>query len=475
MNNLSISNVINISVAQPGAGLGEYNTSNLALFTQEQPGGGFGSSGYKIYLEPSEVADDFGTDSVTYQQALAVFSQQPNILANNGYLVIIPLLVEIQTLNFSGIAASGDFKINFDGDVTAQIDWDDTAAEIQAKVRTLTGLEKAIVTGSIASQSVVITMYGYYGEAAIVTITDNDLMTSAPAAVNITPVETRDGEKLSEAITRSEELVEYFGIMANDIIPGADMLLAAAVIQTLIKIGFFVQRDPTSIDPGGDLDDLRANNYTRSRGLYYGSDNDTDALLMQAAYAGRGLSTNFDGSLTTQTMHLKDLTGVEADPTIDQTELQKAIDAGADTYVSIQGVAKVFCSGENEFFDDVYNLLWFIGALQIAGFNFLAQTSTKIPQTEDGMTALKTAYRAVCEQAVTNQYSAPGSWTSPTTFGNQGDFLQNISQRGYYIYSVPVSQQSPADRAARQAPLVQIALKSAGAIHSSTVIVTVNP
>lgn len=322
MNNLSISNVINISVAQPGAGLGEYNTSNLALFTHEQPGGGFGSSGYKIYLEPSEVGEDFGTDSVTYQQALAVFSQQPNILANNGYLVVIPLLVEIQTLGFSGVAASGDFKINFDGDVTAQIDWDDTADEIQTKVRTLTGLEKAIVTGSIASQSVVITMYGYYGEASLVTITDNDLMTVAPAAITVTPVQTRDGEKLDEAITRTEELVEYFGIMASAIIDGADMLLAAAVIQTEIKIGFFVQRASASIDPGGDLDDLRSNNYTRSRGLYYGSDNDTDALLMQAAYAGRGLSTNFDGSLTTQTMHLKDLTGVDADPTIDQTALQ---------------------------------------------------------------------------------------------------------------------------------------------------------
>ncbi len=90
------------------------------------------------------------------------------------------------------------------------------------------------------------------------------------------------------------------------------------------------------------------------------------------------------------------------------------------------------------------------------------------------MDGLKGAYRAVCEQAVTNQYSAPGKWNSSTTFGNQGDFLQNIAQRGYYIYSVPIALQSQADREDRVAPLVQIALKEAGAIQESTVIVNIN-
>jgi hypothetical protein len=171
---------------------------------------------------------------------------------------------------------------------------------------------------------------------------------------------------------------------------------------------------------------------------------------------------------------LKDLIGVQPDPSMTQTLLNKCIAAGADTYVSLQGVPKVFCSGENSFFDQVYNLQWFVGALQVAGFNFLAQSATKVPQTENGMDGLKAAYRNVCEQAVTNQYSAPGEWNSSTTFGNQSDFLENIQQRGYYIYSQPVAQQSQTAREARQAPLVQIALKEAGAIHSSNVIVFVN-
>ena len=133
-----------------------------------------------------------------------------------------------------------------------------------------------------------------------------------------------------------------------------------------------------------------------------------------------------------------------------------------------------FTSGANMFFDQVYNLQAFVGALQVAGFNYLAQSATKIPQTEAGMSGLKAAYTAVCNQYVDNAFLAPGSWTSSTTFVSQSVFLSNIANLGFYVYSAPVSQQAAAARAARQAPLVQIAVKEAGAIQSSDVIVYVN-
>lgn len=374
MAQLQLTNVVTISVSQAQQGANAYNTSNLALITDETPSPAY-TDGYKIYLEPTEVGDDFGTGSTTYAMALAVFSQSPNILANNGYLVVIPL------------------------------------------------------------------------EAS---------------------------ETMAAAITRTASLVQYFGVMSTAIETEVNMDAAAAVVQALNKVAFFVQRDPASIDPGGSLDDLRTGGLYKARGLFYGADNDADALGFQAAYAGRALSTNFTGSNTTQTMHLKDLAGVEPDPSMTQTLLNKAVAAGADTYVSLQGVPKVFCSGENQFFDQVYNLGWFVGALQVAGFNYLAQSSTKIPQTEAGMDGLKGAYREVCEAAIANQYGAPGRWTSPTTFGVQSDLYENIEQRGYYIYSAPIASQLQVNREARQAPLVQIALKEAGAIQSSTVIVYVN-
>ena len=60
------------------------------------------------------------------------------------------------------------------------------------------------------------------------------------------------------------------------------------------------------------------------------------------------------------------------------------------------------------------------------------------------------------------------------TFGNPEDLARNIKDAGYFIYSQPIAMQNPTERTARKAPVVQIAAKESGAIHSSNVIVQVN-
>ncbi len=481
---LSLVNVISISVSEAQAGAGEYNTSNLAIFTRDSYNSGpFGDLGYKIYTGPQEVATDFGTGSLTYAQAVAIFSQKPNILAGGGSLIIIPFVdtapvVAQQLISFSDVPAAGHYKLKYGANTSGAIAFDDNAAAVQVALRLLAGLGSVTVTGDTDIGFTVV-FTGVSGAATLLVVMDDSLQTAEPENVTVTVATTVVGtttstETLDQAINRTEDLVQYFGIIAAEITGQSDMLDAAATVQALNKIAFFVSNDQASIAEGGQLDLLRSGNFSQSRGIYYGNSSSSDTIKMMAAYAGRALSTNFDGSNTTQTMHLKDLATVQPDPTMTQTLLDLAQEAGADCYLSLQGVPKVFCSGANSFFDQVYNLQWFVGALQIAGFNFLAQSSTKVPQTEQGMDGLKSAYRNVCNRAVTNQYSAPGTWNSSTTFGNQGDFLANIDQVGYYIFSQPVSQQSQTTREDREAPLVQIALKEAGAIHSSSVIVYVN-
>lgn len=202
------------------------------------------------------------------------------------------------------------------------------------------------------------------------------------------------------------------------------------------------------------------------------------ARLFSAAYAGRALSVNFEGASTTATMHLKTLTGINPDTGITQTYLTAANTAGVDTYPSVGGgaqyIGKVFSSGGNDYFDNVYNLDWLVFSIQVAGFNALATTSTKLPQTEPGMAVLKGAYINVLQQAKNNGFIAPGTWNSPELFGNPSDLKRNVLNQGYYIYSQPVNQQSQASREARQAPLVRIAVKFAGAIQSSEVLVSIN-
>ena len=90
------------------------------------------------------------------------------------------------------------------------------------------------------------------------------------------------------------------------------------------------------------------------------------------------------------------------------------------------------------------------------------------------MTGLKSVYQGVCETSVRNGVVAPGTWNTAVPFGDPETFKKNIEEKGYYIYSIPVSQQAQVEREARKAPLVQIAVKTAGAIHSTNVMIYVN-
>lgn len=281
-------------------------------------------------------------------------------------------------------------------------------------------------------------------------------------------------ETLATAISRADSLVQFFGILSTKDYDSEEVAAAAAVVQTLNKILFVVSNSASDIAATGSFADIAEAGYDKTRCLAYLSATTEPAKIMAAAYAGRALSTEFDGSNTTSTMHLKDLVGVTADPSMTQTQLNLCQDCGADAYVNIAGVAKTFTSGANGFFDQVYNRCWFLGALEVAGFNALARVSTKVPQTEPGMTILKGAYRLVCDRAVRNGYCAPGAWNSADRFGDVEAMLRNIEEVGYYIYSLPVNQQAQTEREERKAPLIQIALKEAGAIHSSNVLVYIN-
>lgn len=385
-NNLSLSNVINVTLVPSIAGLSEFNTANLLLYSTETTDK-FGTDKFRIYYSASSVAEDFGSDSLTYKMALGVFSQAPNILSNSGALI-----VAIKEGDESQVEAFNRLK------------------------------SQVLFCGWITTDTIA-----------------NDL-----AAIDV-----------SESSSASVESAS----------------LATAVNAENNKIQFVVSNVESDIE--GVFTDIKNATLTKTRCLFYGGTAE-QAKIMMASYASKAMSTIFEASLTTQTMHLKPLAGVLPDPVMTETILSKCKAAGVDTYISIEGVACVFSTGANGFFDEVFNELWFVNAIQTAGFNYLRQTNTKIPQTENGMTGLKNAYAQVCVRGVNNGFIAAGSWTSSDTFGNPDLFKRNIETSGFYVYSMPVAQQTKADREARKAPLVQIAVKTAGAIHSTNVMIYVN-
>ena len=278
-------------------------------------------------------------------------------------------------------------------------------------------------------------------------------------------------ETLSEALTRISALI-YFGGWATDrVIDSGEVTAAAEKTESMDCIYFLEANDASVMEDDGLFDTLSAMNLDHTKLLYHGGSSDLSFL---SAYASRAMSVNFSAQNSTITTNLKTLKGIKADSTVDQTLYNTMKSMGVDGYVDYGGVAKIVsnANGNDNYFDDVYNRLWFKQAMKVAIFNALANINTKIPQTEEGMDYLKKSARQVCQQAVYNRFLAPGQWNGEFPFGNPQDFDRNISDFGYYVYSLPITQQSQTERLARKAPVIQIAGKQAGAVHSASIIVT---
>ncbi len=292
-------------------------------------------------------------------------------------------------------------------------------------------------------------------------------------------------ELTQTAIARVRNSVPFQGVLIDeemDDVP-TDFANLATYCQTQKLIFGYCSSAIADLNPGSILDLIRSGGKTYTRCMYYGGAllngaSTQETQIFAAAYLSRGMSVNFSGSNTVLSMQLQTLTGITPDQTIGQAQYALAQTAGVDLYVSISGVPCTMTSGANLFFDQVYCRTWIAFQLSVNGFNYLknaSQVPGKIPQTETGMTGLRDAYIQAFIQGVTNGYLAPGTWTLPFSFGDPASFAQNITAHGYYIVTQKVSAQSTSDRVARKAPLAQAAIQEAGAIHSSSVIVYVNP
>ena len=448
---LDISNFIEVSVLLTPVGLSNYNVNNVALFTRDTPiPSPYGD--YGVYTSAAAVGTDFGTTSETYLQAVALFSQQPNILAGGGSLIIFPFAANVAgTIHTAVIDAVGSgYHVN---DIL-------TVAGGTGGTFKVTAIGGA---GEVLAIQQVAVGAGY-------SATTNHATTVAPSggtACTISITAILNTETLAQAIARTAGLTFYVGILSTDYGVNTTWKACADIVQAYQdKMIFFPSN--ASADIAGAFTDIKTAADGQARCLFYGG-TALQARLFAAAYAGRGMCVNFAGSKTANTMNLKTLITITSDSTLTQTIIAACITAGVDVYGDFGGVAKVMSNGANRFFDQVFNQIWFVSQLKVNGFNVLAQTTSKIPQTEPGMNVLKGAYRQVCDMAVNNGYLAPGAWTSPDTFGNQEDFVSNVLLKGYYIYSQPVNLQNAADRAARKAPLVQLAVKEAGSIHNTII------
>ena len=480
-----LSYTINVSLSAVPAGLAAFNTNSIAIFSNEAAGF---SENYRAYLTPSAVASDFGSDSLTYKMAQGLFTPVPNFRTGNGVLYVFPYAgTDATSASFTTADISANvtaFKSVSDGSL--QITIDGTTSIVSGfdfrSINTIADIVKVLqkknMDVDIEADGNLIRFTsrrsGSDSGVAITTISEfSGIDLSAAGYLDASTGTTvagvnAGGITLADAVSAAIEQVYFGGVLTTQITDDTTRLANANAIQALDCIYYDSLQSLTDMAVLGAA--IKSAGLGKTRTLAYSVDNGKEAI---ARYATIAKSVNYNGSNTANTLNLKTLTGITGDTGLSDTYVLSAETNGVDIYGNTGGLSVVYSNDNNGYTDDIENSLWLKKSMEVAGFNYLRQTNTKIPQTESGMTGLKNAYAQVCEQGIRNGVIGAGAWNSAIPFGDPEDFARNIEEKGYYIYSIPVAQQNQTDREARKAPVVQIAIKFSGAIHHSEVIITV--
>jgi hypothetical protein len=133
--------------------------------------------------------------------------------------------------------------------------------------------------------------------------------------------------------------------------------------------------------------------------------------------------------------------------------------ANAYTFLE-QGVV-----ASGSFFDEVLNLDMLASDYQYSIVSLLTSRPA-ITNTDAGQTQLLNAINGANARAAARGFLAPGIWSGATILNlSSGQALVN----GYLAQSPARSTQSTADRQARKALPIYVALIEAGAVHSLTI------
>lgn len=452
-----------------------------------------GAERLRSYTSLEAVGKDLGTNSKVYQAAMRYYGQKPkplNLMV--GRMVSSPegatlvggqIPVADQDFSyFSGIT-DGAMTIPVDGNDVVLTALDFSAAGTLYGVASIISTRLGTATATWDGSRMIIrsktsgtsSSIGYARPGAVGT--DVATLLALTSAQALPPQAAIAAESLTQAVmTCRSRSGAWFGLaLALEVTPAAtDVMDLARYVEAASPVTIF----------GVNSVDSRAK---QSKAVY---SDDIGAKFAAAGFEqcfatysqdpfahvsvmGRAFSVNFSANRSTITLMYKQLPGVVAE-TLSETEAQNLESKRYNVFAEYDGDIKILQTGVmsgTRYFDEAHGLAWFEDAAQNAAFNALYARSTKLPQTEEGVTVLINALAGVCREAVNNGLAAPGVWQSDSV-GQlvEGDYLTE----GFYIYAESIDEQDPAERAARKAPPIIICLKLAGAIHSADLMIRVN-
>ncbi len=281
-------------------------------------------------------------------------------------------------------------------------------------------------------------------------------------------------ETLLQAVNACLQYTNWYGLAiadSADLVEAEVISVAAAIEASSLSRILAVTTADVNVLVAGNTDNigykLKAAGYARTFWQYSSS-----SKYAAISAFGRAFTVNFTGSNTTITLKFKTEPGITYETLT--TAQAAAIDAiNGNVYVYYANDTAIIQQGvmaNGDFFDERHGLDWLQNYVQTNLYNLLYTSATKIPQTDAGVTRLMTNVEASLDQAVNNGLIAPGVWNGgPIGQIESGDTLT----KGYYVYADAVANQAQSDREARKSPVIQAAIKLAGAIHYGDVQINV--
>lgn len=448
----------------------------------------------RSYNSITGVAADFATTTEEYLAAQVFFSQAPRPTtlyisrraeANKPAQLVCGANAEKTIATWAAIS-DGAFDIDINGteenitalDFSSVTDMDGVALVINARVATaFTGTcvldsvnTRFIVTGSTTGSTATITFANAPATGTDVSGLMDALSTDGGTASNGIDAETITGSL--EAIEALNSKWYGFGF-TSEVKDGS--ITSAGTNKDCLDAGVWAEaRIKLFCNNSADANTLVSSNttnishlleqleYNRTSTVY--NVGDYPAVSMFA----KGATVDFDGTDTTITYKFKQLPGISSTD-LSATQANALIGFNCNYYTQfgtqLSGDAvSMLAEGivaNGRFLDEVVGIDWLQNAIQTDVFNYLFQNTTKVPQTNEGVSGIAQVLENVLAKAVTNGLAAPGS----VVLDNETVFLD----KGYLVFTTPVEDQSQASREAREAPPISFIVKGAGAIHSVTI------
>lgn len=489
-NGLSVSNVVNVTVSMAPLAAQSRNFGSLLIIGATDVIDA--DERIRAYSSITDVTADFGLSDPEYQAASLYYSQSPRpvdlfigrwVKVDSAGLLRGAILnaTQKQLSNFTSVT-DGAMKITVDGtqkiitavDLSATISLDGVAAAVSAKLTTAT------MTWDASNSRFIITSNTTGGASSVsfasanTTGTDLSTLMGLVESAGAVQVTGQVKETITEAVKELSEISNgwYGCVIADTSLTDDDVKSVAAFIEAdaTSRVYGHTTQVTSVLDASNSSDiasQLKAAKYSRTLVQYSSA-----TPFATASLFGRAFTVNFNGNNTTITLKFKQEPGITAE-TLKQTQANSLKDKKCNVFVNYENDTAivqegVMCNGD--FIDERHGLDWLQNYVQNNLYNLLYTSTTKIPQTDSGVTQLVTNVEQSLAQSVTNGLVAPGVWNGgPIGEVVSGDTLT----KGYYVYAPPVASQAQADREARKAPVIQVAAKLAGAIHFADVLINV--